>query len=54
MTTPIPRILLALDGKIDFMCKSNGVEPEPEKPSADEVADKLRSAFRNWAPSRRG
>ncbi|MCD1593111.1 MULTISPECIES: hypothetical protein [Thalassospira] len=55
MQTPVPRILLALDGRIDFLRKSNGVDDEPEtrQPSKDEVADKLRAALRGWKPSRR-
>jgi hypothetical protein len=55
MRPPVPRILLALDGRIDFLRKSNGVDDEPEtrQPSKDEVADKLRAALRGWKPSRR-
>ena len=48
MNTPIPHILLALDGKIDFVRKTTpGAEADApaEPPPPDEVANKLRKGM---------
>ncbi|OSQ33816.1 hypothetical protein [Thalassospira sp. MCCC 1A01428] len=54
MTTPIARILLAMDGKAEFLRITNGVEAEPEPVSPDDVANKLRVALAQAGPKREG
>ena len=47
MNTPVSLILLALDGKIEFMRISSGAgaEKEKEKPSAEKVQSKIKTLF---------
>lgn len=46
MTTPVPRILLALEGKMDFVIKTNpwGSKKKDEKPKSKAARARLLAA----------
>ncbi|OSQ34364.1 hypothetical protein [Thalassospira sp. MCCC 1A01428] len=52
MSTPIARIMLAMDGKAEFLRITSGAEPEPEKASPDDVANRLRGIMAMAGPKR--
>lgn len=58
MTAPIPQILLATEGRIDWHKKTNpwgSPEKEPEKPEPKaSVSDRMRSMFRAMGAKRTG
>tara|TARA_R110002012_G_scaffold83346_6_gene209798 strand:+ start:444 stop:659 length:216 start_codon:yes stop_codon:yes gene_type:complete len=54
MTTPVARILLAMDGKAEFLRVSSGASLDPEPASPDDVANKLRAAMAVAGPKRKG
>ena len=47
MTTPVPRIMIALDGRIDCIRKTNpfGGEDKPKRQSRTQVERGLKAAF---------